>query len=89
MIYEFRTYTSPPGQAPRYLNLVRDVGKPVRGDNFGRNHGYWSTELGPLNQVWHLWSFASLDERRRSRTGFCISGPTRISTRARRRAAPR
>jgi hypothetical protein len=67
MIYEFRTYTFAVGQAPKYLNLVRDVGKPVRGDNFGRNHGYWSTELGPLNQVWHLWSFDSLDERARLR----------------------
>ena len=25
MIYEFRTYTFPAGQAPKYLNLVRDV----------------------------------------------------------------
>lgn len=67
MIYEFRTYTFAPGQAPKYLNLVREVGKPIRGDNFGRNHGYWSAEFGPLNQVWHLWSFASLDERTRLR----------------------
>ncbi len=67
MIYEFRTYTFPPGQAPRYLNAVRDIALGVRGNNYGQNHGYWATELGPLNQIWHLWSFASLDERARLR----------------------
>ena len=67
MIYEFRTYTFPPGQSPRYLNAVRDIALNVRGNNYGQLHGYWSTEFGPLNQIWHLWSYPSLDERARVR----------------------
>jgi NIPSNAP len=67
MIYEMRTYTFHQGKLPAYLNLAREVGRPVRGQNYGTNHGYWVAEFGDLNQVWHLWSYASLDERERMR----------------------
>ena len=67
MIYEMRTYTFHQGKLPAYLDLARNVGRPVRGQNYGTNHGYWVAEFGSLNQVWHLWSYASLDERERMR----------------------
>lgn len=67
MIYEMRTYTFHQGKLPAYLDLARKVGRPVRGQNYGTNHGYWVAEFGSLNQVWHLWSYASLDERARLR----------------------
>jgi hypothetical protein len=67
MIYEMRTYTFHQGKLPAYLDLARTVGRPVRGQNYGTNHGYWVAEFGSLNQVWHLWSYASLDERARMR----------------------
>ena len=65
MIYEMRTYTFHLGKLPAYLELARNVGRPVRGQNYGTNHGYWTSEFGPLNQIWHLWSYPSLDERKR------------------------
>jgi hypothetical protein len=67
VIYEMRTYTFHQGRLPAYLELARTVGRPVRGQNYGTNHGYWVSEFGSLNQVWHLWSYASLDERGRMR----------------------
>lgn len=67
MIYEMRTYTFHQGKLPAYLDLARKVGRPVRGQNYGTNHGYWVAEFGSLNQVWHLWSYASLDDRARMR----------------------
>ena len=67
MIYEMRTYTFHQGKLSAYLDLARNVGRPVRGQNYGTNHGYWVAEFGSLNQVWHLWSYASLDERARMR----------------------
>jgi hypothetical protein len=67
MIYEMRTYTFHQGKLAAYLDLARKVGRPVRGQNYGTNHGYWVSEFGSLNQVWHLWSYASLDERARMR----------------------
>jgi hypothetical protein len=67
MIYEMRTYTFHQGKLPAYLDLARNVGRPVRRQDYGTNHGYWVAEFGSLNQVWHLWSYASLDERARMR----------------------
>ena len=67
MIYELRTYTFHPGKLPAYLDLAASVGRPVRGNDYGTNHGYWVAEFGQLNQIWHLWSYASLDERTRLR----------------------
>ena len=67
MIHEWRTYTFYPGKLAAYLKVAAEIGRPVRGNDYGTNHGYWTTEFGPLNQVWHLWSYASMEERARLR----------------------
>jgi len=67
MIHELRQYTLKPGKLPEYLEYARTIGRPARGNDYGVNHGYWTTEFGPLNQVWHIWSYDSLDERARLR----------------------
>ncbi len=67
MIHELRTYTMRPGTAPEAAKLSGSLGVDIRGDNFGRLEGYWMTEIGPLNQVMHLWSYADLNERTRLR----------------------
>jgi hypothetical protein len=67
MIYELRSYTFHPGQLPAYIEHVQKVGRPVRGDDYGKCWGYWTSEFGMLNQAWHLWSYESLDERARMR----------------------
>ena len=67
MIYELRTYTLQPGKLGEYLKLNLEVGRKIRGDNYGRLAGSWSTEFGTLNQYVHLWEYPSLDERDRLR----------------------
>ena len=67
MIHELRTYSFFAGKMPAYLDVAAKVGRPVRGNNYGVNHGYWTTEFGTLNQVWHLWSYDSFEERARLR----------------------
>ena len=67
MIYELRTYTFNPGKLPAYIEHVEKVGRPVRGDDYGKCWGYWTSEFGQINQAWHLWSYASFDERTRMR----------------------
>ena len=67
MIYELRTYTAKPGTIPAILKANEDVARPVRGDNYGKLEGYWYTDIGPVNQVMHLWSFDDLVERDRLR----------------------
>jgi len=67
MIYELRTYTLFPGKQGEYLKLNAEVGRKIRGDNYGRLAGSWTTEFGTLNQYVHLWEYPSLDERDRLR----------------------
>jgi NIPSNAP protein len=67
MIYELRTYTLRPGTLPDMIKAASTVSRDIRGNDFGKLEGYWSTEIGPLNQVLHLWSYASYDERSRLR----------------------
>src|SRR5262245_57500717 len=62
MIYELRTYTLQPGKQPEYLKLNAEVGRKIRGDNYGILRGSWTTETGVLNQYVHLWEYPSLDE---------------------------
>lgn len=67
MIYELRTYTMKAGMAPKAANLSSTLGREIRGDDYGKLEGYWFTEIGPLNQVMHLWSYSDLNERARLR----------------------
>jgi hypothetical protein len=36
VIYELRTYTFNAGKLPAYLQHVEKVGRPVRGDDYGK-----------------------------------------------------
>ena len=65
MIYELRTYTVKPGTLGDIVKAASTVSRDIRGNNFGKLEGYWSTEIGPLNQVMHMWSYRDFDERAR------------------------
>jgi len=67
MIHELRTYTLQPGTQGQYLKNSAEVGRKIRGDNYGKLEGFWFTEFGTLNQVVHLWTFDSLNDRERLR----------------------
>ena len=69
MIHELRRYTVKPGKLADYVEKSGSIGRPIRGDRYGKLLGYWSTELGPLNQVVHLWEFADLAARTTARAG--------------------
>lgn len=63
MIHELRIYTCFPGKTPDFLKLVEEVGKPIRGDRHGKNLGYWTSEFGELNQIYHMWEYDDLAHR--------------------------
>jgi hypothetical protein len=67
MIYELRTYTVKPGTLGDMVNAASTVSRDIRKDDYGKLEGYWLTEIGPLNQVMHLWSYGDFDERARLR----------------------
>lgn len=64
MIVEMREYTLAPGKVPEYFTLYEAEGMAIQREILGRNLGYYSTEIGPsLNQIVHLWAYASFDDR--------------------------
>src|ERR1700709_1241136 len=67
MIYELRTYTLKPGTQGAMIQAASTVSRDIRADNYGKLEGYWTTEIGPLNQVMHLWSYGSFDQRAKLR----------------------
>jgi hypothetical protein len=67
MIYELRTYTVRPGTLGDIVKAASTVSLDIRGNNFGKLEGYWSTEIGPLNQVMHMWSYRDFEERAKLR----------------------
>ncbi len=60
---EMRTYRLKTGVVPAYLKLVEEEGIAIQVSHLGQLAGYYATEIGPQNEVVHLWAYASLDER--------------------------
>ncbi|MEK7880179.1 MAG: NIPSNAP family protein [candidate division NC10 bacterium] len=67
MIYELRPYTLHPGKAPEFIQHAGGIAMPIRGDRYGKLAGYWSTDVGTLNQVLHLWAYDDMAHRTRAR----------------------
>ena len=61
MLYELRTYRLKPGTVPEYEKRFGEAIE-VR-QKYSRLVGFWHTEIGPVNQVLHLWAYETLQER--------------------------
>jgi len=61
MIYEIRTYNLRPGTVPEYEGRWGPA-YPTR-SKYSPLYGYWHTEIGPLNQVVHIWPYENLQQR--------------------------
>ena len=60
MIYELRTYNVKPGTVDLVENSLAQV-LSIR-EKYSKLAGYWHTEIGPLNQVVHLWPYESFEQ---------------------------
>ncbi len=67
MIFEMRSYRLKNGAVPEYLKVVEEKGIAIQKRHLGELVGYFFSEIGPLNQIVHIWAFPSLDERERRR----------------------
>ena len=72
MFVEQRTYTLHPGKVREYLALYEAEGLAIQLRVLGRMVGYYSTEIGALNQVVHLWAFTDLVERQERRAQLLV-----------------
>ena len=65
MIYEFRTYTLHPRTLPEFIKRFGDALE--RRLAYSKLAAFWYTEIGPLNQVIHVWPYENALERSRIR----------------------
>lgn len=63
MIYELRTYTLKPTRTGDWVQLYKTDALEIQKEYLGGLIGFFTTEIGTLNQVVHLWQFHSLDDR--------------------------
>ncbi len=61
MIIEMRTYTLRPGTL---VEVEKRFGEalPIR-EKHGKLAAFWHTEVGPLNQIIHVWTYDSFEQR--------------------------
>ena len=65
MIYEFRTYTLQPRTLPEFIKRFGDALPPRLA--LSPLAAFWYTEIGPLNQVIHVWPYENAAERAKIR----------------------
>ena len=68
MIYEMRTYTLKPTRMGEWIKLYKAEALPAQLEHLGSLIGFFVTEIGPINQVVHIWAYTSLDDRDARRT---------------------
>ncbi|MBC8752272.1 MULTISPECIES: NIPSNAP family protein [Paraburkholderia] len=67
MIIEHRTYTLHPGKTATYFSLYTSEGLAIQLEYLPRPIGYYTTELGTLNQIVHMWAYDDLSDRAQRR----------------------
>lgn len=67
MIVEMRSYVLHPGQQGAFLSLMEKEGIAIERRILGRLLGFYTGEIGTLNQVVHLWSYDSFEDRQQRR----------------------
>jgi hypothetical protein len=63
VIYELRTYRLKTGASPEYVRLVGEEGIEIQKSHLGQLVGYFVSDIGPLNQIVHIWAFTDLNDR--------------------------
>jgi hypothetical protein len=63
MLYEIRTYTFKPLRAAEWLALYKNEALPLQKEFLGELIGFFTTEIGDISQVVHIWAYKSLDDR--------------------------
>jgi NIPSNAP len=63
MIIDHRTYNMTHGKMEDYLRRYETIGLPLQKAHLGRLVGFFVSDIGPLNQVVHLWAYDSIADR--------------------------
>jgi len=63
MFVEERIYTLYTGKVPEYLKLYTEEGMAIQTRYLPAMVGYYTTEVGTLNVVVHMWGYEDLKQR--------------------------
>jgi hypothetical protein len=63
MLVEERIYTLHPGKIPEYLKLYAEEGMAIQTRILPAMVGYYTTDIGTLNLVVHMWAYEDLKQR--------------------------
>ena len=63
MILEERNYTFRPGTVAAFLLMYEAEGLAIHTRHLGRLVGFFTSEVGLLNQVVHMWAYDSMADR--------------------------
>ena len=72
MIYEMRTYDLKPRTQGEFEKRFGEAYEKRK--NYSPLAAFWHSEIGPLNQVIHVWPYKDLEERNRIRTAAVKDG---------------
>jgi hypothetical protein len=67
VIVEMRTYTVQNGATEECLRIYETAGLAIQKEVLGNLIAYFYSEIGPLNQIIHLWGFSDLNDRQQRR----------------------
>ena len=68
MFVEERIYTVQPGKAPEFLKLYEQEGMAIQLRYLPAMVGYYTSDIGTLNLIVHMWAFEDLNQRVERRT---------------------
>ncbi len=68
MIVEMRSYRIRVGQVPAFIGLMDREGIAIERPILGHLIGFYSSDIGALNRVVHLWAYESFEAREKRRT---------------------
>jgi hypothetical protein len=82
MLIEHRTYTLRPGTVVQFVEFFERHDLPFIVPIMGHPVGWYTTEIGPLNQVIQMWAFDNFEdrERRRAQVAAHPSWPNHLAT---------
>ena len=72
MIYDHRTYTVHHGRMADYLDRYERLALPVQLRHLGQLVGFYVSDIGPLNQVVHIWAYDSIADREERRARMAL-----------------
>lgn len=63
MLIDLRTYTLLPGKTQEYIETYQQNAMEVQRAHLGRLIGYFTSEVGPLNEAVHIWAYDDWQDR--------------------------